>query len=75
MAGKAYLDPHDSEKMPESGDSIFDETQLLPSPNAESIESDPVAGDRLDRLLTIASALGDIELDKLTRIAEILAEK
>lgn len=75
MAGKAYLDPHDSEEVPESGDSVFDETELLPSPNAESIESDPVADDRLDRLLTIASALGDVELDKLIRIAEILAEK
>ena len=75
MAGKAYLDSHDSAKVPESGDPVFHEAELFPSPNAESIESDPVGPDRLDRLLTIAATLGDIELDKLTRIAEILAEK
>jgi hypothetical protein len=61
--------------VPEGGDSVLDETQLLPSPNAESIESNPVTPDRLDRLLTIVATLGDIELDKLIRIAEILAEK
>lgn len=75
MAGKAHLDSHDSAEVPEGGDSVLDETQLLPSPNAESIESNPVTPDRLDRLLTIVATLGDIELDKLIRIAEILAEK
>lgn len=74
MAGKAHLDPHNSAEVPEGGDPVFDETQLLPSPNAESVESD-LKPDRLDRLLTIAATLGDVELDKLTRIAEILAEK
>jgi hypothetical protein len=61
--------------VPEGGDSVLDETQLLPSPNAESIESNPVTPDRLDRMLAIVATLGDIELDKLIRIAEILAEK